>query len=164
MSRRWSYIASFTARVKAIYLTFVDDNATISYFWVLVYWSTINMKMKPKIDFWLFLSSIQSKSEYLSTMSLSWPPYIILCFLEPLKYYKMVFTTLVCWWPEFLRKQLTTGVANEISGLVFIIENIINLVIPCYISFSAAIALPLILSWSRIDFFIDILIVLALSK
>lgn len=86
--------------------------------------------MKPEVDFWLFLLSAQLESDYSSTNSFSWPPYVISCSFELFRYCKMVLTALVCWWPGFFANWLATEVAKAISGLVSTIENMIELVIP----------------------------------
>lgn len=54
-----------------MYSTLVDDNAIIGCF--LKYQLTgslLSMKMKPEVDFWLFLSPAQFESKYPSIKSL----------------------------------------------------------------------------------------------
>lgn len=48
MSNRQSHVASFTARVKAMYSVTVDDNATVGcFFEPQLTGSLLSMKMKP---------------------------------------------------------------------------------------------------------------------
>lgn len=68
-------MASFTASVKTIYSASVDEKAIIGcLFEHKLIGPPLSMKMKPKVDFRIFLSSAQSKLEYLFTNSLLWPP------------------------------------------------------------------------------------------
>lgn len=114
-----------------MYSASVDDNATVRCFFEhQLTGPPFSMKIKPEVDFQSSLSPARSDSEYPSTKSLSWPPYVIPRSLEPLRYRRMVFTASVCWWPGFLAKQLATEVAKEMSGLVSTMENIMDPVIP----------------------------------
>lgn len=72
MSNRRSHVASFSARVRAMYYALVDDNAIVGCF--LEHQLTgpsLSIKMKPEVDFRLSLSPAQSESKYPSTRSLS---------------------------------------------------------------------------------------------
>ncbi len=51
-------------------------------------------------------------------------------------YLKIVFMASLCWWLEFLAKQLMTDMAKAMSGLVSTMENIRDPDIPWYHSFS----------------------------
>lgn len=58
VNSNWSYVAFFAAKVRAIYLVLVDNKTIMAYF--LEYQligPLLNMKIKPKIDFWFFLLS-----------------------------------------------------------------------------------------------------------
>ena len=75
MSNKESYVTSFAAKVRAIYLALVDNNAAIAYFFEYQLTNpSLSMNMKSEVDFRLYLSSAQSKFEYPSTNSFFWPP------------------------------------------------------------------------------------------
>ena len=136
-----SHVASFATRVRAIYLASVDNRATVDCFFKhQVTGPSLSMKIKPEVNFRLSLSPAQSESEYPSMRSLSWLPNVIPCSLEPLRYRGIVLTASMCWWPGFLSNRAATEVVKAMSGLVSTMENIIELVIPWYFSFSAAVA------------------------
>ena len=66
-------MASFVANTRAMYLAMVDKKATVGcLFEYQLTGPLLNIKIKSEIDFQLFLSPAQSKSEYLSTVSLLW--------------------------------------------------------------------------------------------
>ena len=124
MSGSRSQVASFATNVKAMYLVLVDERAIIGcLFEHQLIGPPLSMKIKLKVDFRLFLSSAQSKSEYPSTNSLLWPPWVILRLFEPFSYCKIIFTASVYWWPRFFAKRLATDFAKAILGLVSTIEN-----------------------------------------
>ena len=71
MSRSYSQVASFAASVRAIYSALVDEKATVGcLFEHQLIGPPLSIKMKPEVDFQLFLSPAQSESEYPSTSSL----------------------------------------------------------------------------------------------
>ena len=70
----------------------------------------------------------------------------------------------MCRWLGFFAKQLTSEVAKAMLGLVSIIENIIDPIIPWYLFFSKGEASPSV-RWARsMDSFIDVLTRLALLR
>lgn len=131
ISRSSSQVASFVTNVKAIYSILVDKRVNVSYLFKHQFTrSLLSMKMKLKIDFQLFISLASSKSEYLSISSLFWLLQVIPCLFEPIRYHKVIFTALVCWWSGFFTKRLVTEMVKVMSGLVLTIENMRVLVIP----------------------------------
>lgn len=57
ISRRQSYVASFTIRIKAKYSASVEDKVTVACFFKYQLISPLlSIKMKPKVDFYLSLS------------------------------------------------------------------------------------------------------------
>lgn len=71
MSNKRSHVASFVARVKAMYSALVDDNAAVGCFFEhQLTGPSLSMKIKPEVDFRLSLLPAQSESEYLTTKSL----------------------------------------------------------------------------------------------
>lgn len=119
------------ASVKVIYLVLVDKRANIGC--IFKYQLTrppLNMKIKPKINFQLFLSFVQSKSEYSFTNSLLWPLQMIFHLFEPFIYYKIIFTVLVYQQPRFFIKQLAIKVAKAILSFVSTIKNMKDPIIP----------------------------------
>lgn len=70
MSSKQSYVPSFAAKVKAIYLALVNDNTIVAYFFeyqLIV--PLLSMKIKLEVDLQLFFLLAQSKSEYPCTNS-----------------------------------------------------------------------------------------------
>lgn len=124
VSRSYSQVAFFLASIKAMYLASVNERAIVGcLFKHKLIEPLLRMKIKPEVDFQLFLSFVQLKSEYFSTNSLFWPSQMIFRLFEPFKYCKIIFTASVCWQPKFFAKQLATKVAKAILSLVLIIEN-----------------------------------------
>lgn len=98
MSKRRSHVASFAAKVRAMYSTSVDNNATVGCFFKHQLTNPLfSMKMKLEFDFRLFLLLAQSEFEYPSTKSLFWLRYIISRSLGFLRCCRVVFIPLVCW-------------------------------------------------------------------
>lgn len=70
MSSKQTIVASFVASVRAIYLVLIDNSIIVVCF--LEHQLTVpllSMKMKPEVDFWLFLLPAQSEFEYPSINS-----------------------------------------------------------------------------------------------
>lgn len=99
-----------------------------------------------------------------SIFSSSLPPYVMPRCFDPLRYLRIVFTASVCWWLGFLAKRLTNDVAKAMSGLVSTMENIIDPVIPWYLSFSDGKASPSSRGVSIADSLIGVLTGFALSR
>lgn len=97
MRSKWSHVASLAASVRAMYSASMDDKAMVGcHFEHQLTGPPLSIKMKPKVDFRLFLSQAQAESEYPSTKSSSWLPYVIPYFLKPFIYLKIVFTNAGC--------------------------------------------------------------------
>ena len=60
----------------------------------------------------------------------------MLHYLELFIYFSIVFMALVWWWLRFLVWELEIDIVKAISSSVSTIENIIDLIIPWYYSFS----------------------------
>ena len=112
-----SHIASFAARIRAMYSASVDNRVTVDCFFEhQLIGPPLSMKIKPEVDFRLFVLPAQSKSEYPSMRSLSWPPNVIPHSLEPLRYRSIVLTNSIYWWPRFFANRAATEVAKAMSG------------------------------------------------
>lgn len=70
----------------------------------------------------------------------------------------------MCLWLGFFANRAATKVANIMSSLVSIIENDIETVTPCYLSFSAVMAWSSMQSCRIADFFIEVVAVYILSR
>lgn len=148
-----------------MYLALVDDRGTIdSFFKHQLTGSLLSMKIKPEIDFQLSLFLTQSKSKYLSMMSLFWPLNRISYSLEPLRYCKIILAILVCWWPKFLANRAITKIAKVISSLISTIKNIIELIMPWYFFILVMIAWPSMWSYRINDFFIKMVAICILLR
>lgn len=71
-------IAFFAASIRAMYLAFVNNSATVSFlFEHQLTRPLFTMKIKLDVDVRLSLSPAPSESEYLSINSFSFLPYVI---------------------------------------------------------------------------------------
>lgn len=130
-----SQVVFFTANIEGTYSTFVNDRATIAYF--LAHQLTkplFSIKTKSKIDFLMAWLPVQSDSEYSFIVRSPSPffylPQVIFIDLIAFKYLIIVLTTFVYWQKKFLANILITKVANAISSLVSVIENMRDPIIP----------------------------------
>lgn len=158
-------MASFVTNIKAIYSVLVENRVTVDY--LLEHQLTrpsLSIRMKSNIDFQLLLSLARWEFEYPSISRLLWSLQMIPRCLKSFRYCKIVFTVFLCWCPGFFARRLAMKLANAISGLVSIIENMRELVISWYRFFSEVLA-SLSVVCSRIaNSSIEVLTICALSR
>lgn len=136
VKRRRSRLAISAVWVSTIYSASVEDNVTVTcLFEHQLAGQPCSIKMNQYVDLRLFLSLAQLEFKKSSIFNFSSPPYIISLFFDPFRYFRIVLTASMYQWLGFFAKQLSNKVAQAISGLVSIIENIIDPVISWYLSY-----------------------------